>query len=268
MSAPVSSLRGARVLLTGATGGLGQTIARELASRGATLVLSGRRTDVLEPLAAAIGATTLAVDLADRDSVHRLAREAGAVDVLVANAALPGAGVFTEFEVDEIDRTLDVNLRAPMLLAHALAPGMAERGRGQLVFMSSLAGKAIAARGSLYAATKFGLRGFAFGLRGDLAADNVGVTTIFPGFIRDAGMFHDSGAKLPPGIGTKAPRDVALAVVRAIERNPPEIGVAPFVLRAGVSFVGMAPNIADVLARVLGADRVAAELESGHERKR
>ena len=267
MSGPVP-ISGARVLLTGATGGLGQVIARELAARGATLVLSGRRADVLEPLAARIGGEALTVDLADRDDVARLAREAGAVDVLVANAALPGSGAFTAFDLDEIDRTLDVNLRAPMVLAHALAPGMADRGRGQLVFMSSLAGKAIAAGGSLYAATKFGLRGFASGLRGDLVASNVGVTAIFPGFIREAGMFHDSGAKLPPGIGTKAPRDVALAVVRAIERNPPEIDVAPAVLRAGVSFAGLAPNVTDVVARRLGADRVAAELESGQREKR
>jgi len=268
MSAPVGSLPGARVLLTGATGGLGQTIARSLAARGATLVLSGRRTDVLEPLAAEVGGETLAVDLADRASLDRLARDAGAVDVLVANAALPGSGAFTAFDVDEIDRTLDVNLRAPMLLAHALAPGMVSRGRGQLVFMSSLAGKAITAGGSLYAATKFGLRGFAFGLRGDLAGANVGVTTIFPGFIRDAGMFHDAGAKLPPGIGTKTPADVARAVVKAIERNPPEIDVAPLVLRAGVSFAGLAPNVTDALARRFGADRVAAELESGQQGKR
>lgn len=267
MSGPVP-IAGARILLTGATGGLGQVIARELASRGATLVLSGRRTDVLEPLAAEIGGDVLAVDLSDRDDVARLAGAAGDVDVLVANAALPGSGRFTAFEPGEIDRTLDVNLRAPMLLTHELAPGMIARGRGQLVFMSSLAGKAIAAGGSLYAATKFGLRGFALGLRGDLAPSNVGVTTVFPGFIRDAGMFHDSGAKLPPGIGTKAPSDVAHAVVRAIERNPPEIDVAPVVLRAGVSFAGLAPNVTDVLARRLGADRVASELESGQSDKR
>ena len=267
MSGPVA-VEGARVLLTGATGGLGGAIARSLAARGATLVLSGRREEVLEPLAREVGGSVLAVDLADRASVARLAADAGPVDVLVANAALPGSGAYLGFDVDEIDRTLEVNLRAPMVLAHALAPGMVARGSGQLVFMSSLAGKAIAAGGSLYAATKFGLRGFAFGLRGDLAEQGVGVTTIFPGFIRDAGMFHDSGAKLPPGIGTKSPADVAAAVVRAIERNPPEIDVAPLVLRAGVSFAGLAPNVTDVLARRIGAGRVAAELESGQQAKR
>jgi short-subunit dehydrogenase len=267
VSGPVA-ISGARILVTGATGGLGQAIARELASRGATLLLTGRRSDVLEPLAARTGGRALAVDLADRADVDRLAREAGEIDVLVANAALPGSGKLGGFAVDEIDRTLDVNLRAPIVLAHALTPGMVDRGRGQVVFMSSLAGKATAGGASVYSATKFGLRGFALSLRADLARQNVGVTTIFPGFIRDAGMFHDSGAKLPPGIGTKTPDDVARAVVRAIERNPPEIDVAPVVLRAGVSFAALAPNVTDALARRVGADRVAAELESGQQDKR
>ncbi len=116
------------VLLTGATGGLGEAIARELRGRGAKLILTGRRTDVLEGLASELGARALAADLADRAAVDRLLGEAGAVDILVANAALPGAGRLEEFELEEIDRTLEVNLRAPIAMAHALAPAMAARG--------------------------------------------------------------------------------------------------------------------------------------------
>src|SRR5690349_10593499 len=106
-------INGARVLLTGATGGIGQAIARALHERGASLVLTGRRTDVLEPLAAETGGTTLAVDLADRSAVDKLLAEAGDVDVLVANAALPGSGALDDFSVEQIDRVLEVNLRAP-----------------------------------------------------------------------------------------------------------------------------------------------------------
>ena len=80
------------MLLTGATGGLGEAIARELGGRGAKLILTGRRTDVLEGLAGELGARALAADLADRAAVDRLLSEAGAVDILVANAALPGRG--------------------------------------------------------------------------------------------------------------------------------------------------------------------------------
>ena len=136
------NLDGARVLLTGATGGLGQAIARALHARGAVLTLTGRRLDVLEPLAAEIGGRAIEADLALPDAPFRLLEEAGEVDVLVANAGLPGSGRLNSFTPDEIDRALDVNLRAPMLLAQALSPLMVQRGRGHIVLVSSLLGKA------------------------------------------------------------------------------------------------------------------------------
>ena len=86
---------------------------------------------------------------------------------------------------------------------------------------------------SVYAATKFGLRGFALALREDLAPKGVGVSVILPGFIRDAGMFAESGAKLPPYVGTKRPEDVARAVVKAIEHDRAEIDVAPLAAARG-----------------------------------
>ena len=163
-------LRGKRTLVTGATGGLGQAIARSLHARGAELVLTGRREEVLEELRAELGdgVRTLAFDLAGATSAARLAEEAGEVDVLVANAALPGSGRYDDFSPDEMDRALDVNLRAPMQLARALGPAMERRGRGHIVFVSSLSGKVASAGGSVYSATKFGVRGFAGGLREDL----------------------------------------------------------------------------------------------------
>src|SRR5271156_6781006 len=134
-------ISGSTVLLTGATGGIGQAIARAMKQRGGELILTGRRTDVLEPLAAELGARTLAVDLSVAAEVERLLREAGQIDILVANAALPGAGKLDSFTIEEIDRALDVNLRAPIVLAHALIPAMVERRSGHLLFMSSLSGK-------------------------------------------------------------------------------------------------------------------------------
>src|SRR6185436_1817461 len=116
-------------------------IAEALAGRGARLVLTGRRVEVLQPLADRLDARALGVDLADRDAVERLVEQAGDIDVLVANAALPGSGRLDGYEVGQIDRVLDVNLRAPIVLARLLVPPMVERGTGQLVFVSSLAGK-------------------------------------------------------------------------------------------------------------------------------
>ena len=265
MSAQIS---GAKVLVTGATGGLGQAIARELGGRGAQLVLTGRRTDVLEPLAAELGAEVRGVDLADEAAVAALAEGCADVDVLIANAGLPGSGKLDSFSVDEVDRVLDVNLRAPIVLAHALAPRMVERGRGSLVFVSSLSGKAVNPSSSMYSATKFGLRGFALALRLDLEGTGVGVTVVSPGFIREAGMFAESGTKLPPGVGTKTPEDVARAVVRAIESSPPEIDVAPMALRAGASFSGLAPGLSAKLASKLGASKISSEMAAGQAAKR
>ena len=261
-------VKGRTVLLTGASGGLGAAIAEALAQRGARLLLSGRQRDRLEALAQRTRGEVLVGDLAVRGDVERLAAEAGDVDVLVANAALPGSGRLEGYDVDGIDRVLDVNLRAPIVLARLLAPGMLERGSGHVVLMSSLAGRAPTVGQSLYVATKFGLRGFAGALRADLHGSGVGVSAVFPGFIRDAGMFADSGVKLPAGVGTRSPRQVANAVVRGIERNRGEIDVAPFSFRFGGWLFGGAPELVTRLTRAGGAAKVAQGLAEGQRDKR
>jgi uncharacterized protein len=261
-------LNGSSVLLTGATGGIGHAIARALRAEGASLLLTGRRTDVLEPLAAEVGGRALAVDLSDRAAVDQLLEEAADVDVLVANAALPASGDALSFSVDEIDRALEVNLRAPIILSRVLSERMAARGRGHIVLISSLSGKSGQAASSIYSATKFGLRGFGQGLRGDLGPRGVGVSVVFPGFIRDAGMFHESGAKLPKGVGTSTPEQVAAAVVRAITADKGEIDVAPVGMRAGTAFAQIAPEMSAKVAKRLGGDKVAAQLASGQAEKR
>jgi short-subunit dehydrogenase len=262
------NLDGARVLLTGATGGLGQAIARALASRGASLILTARRIDVLEPLATELGARAVESDLSVPDAPERLLEQAGELDVLVANAALPGSGRLTSYSIEELDRALNVNLRAPMLLARGLTDGMVARGRGHLVFISSLAGKTAPPGSSIYSATKFGLRGFGLGLREDLASKGVGVSVVLPGFIREAGMFADSGATLPPLVGTKRPADVADAVVRAIEHNRAELEVAPLPLRAGALLGSVAPGPVGAIQRKLGAIKTSDSIGEGQKSKR
>jgi short-subunit dehydrogenase len=261
-------ISGSTVLLTGATGGIGQATARALRGRGAELILSGRRIDVLEPLAAELNARTLAADLSIPAEVDRLIAEAGRVDILVANAALPASGRLDSFSMEQIDRALDVNLRAPIALAHALAPAMVARASGHLLFVSSLSGKTASPSTSLYNATKYGLRGFASSLRADLAPHGVGVSAVFPGFIRDAGMFAESGVKLPPGVGTRTPEDVAKATLAAIERNRGEVDVAPLTLRGSAIFGGIAPETAAKVARRIGSQDIADQMEAGQRSKR
>jgi uncharacterized protein len=261
-------ISGSKVLLTGATGGLGHAIARALSARGAQLILTGRRLDVLEPLASELHARALVVDLSEAAEVHRLLSEAGKLDVLVANAALPGSGKLDSLTMEEIDRSLEVNLRAPIAMARMLVPEMVKRGSGHLLFMSSLSGKAATAGSSIYNATKFGLRGFSGAMRAELHGTGVGVSTVFPGFIRDAGMFADAGVKLPKGVGTRSPEDVAKAVVGAIEHNRGEVDVAPIALRVGSAFAGLAPEMSATFTRKSGSDKIAYQLADGQRAKR
>jgi short-subunit dehydrogenase len=259
---------GSTVLLTGASGGLGQAIARSLGERGGRLILSGRRADVLEELASELSARTLAVDLSDPAGVDRLVADAGEVDILIANAGIPAAGRLDSFTMAEVDRTLAINLRAPVALAHALLPGMLERGRGHLLFVSSIAGKMAVPGDPLYHTTKYGLRGFAAALRADLHGSGVGASCVFPGFIRDAGIYADSGVKLPPGTGTRSPDDVAGAVVRAIERDRGEVDVAPLSQRGGVFLAGLSPDLAANVVRRLGGVEVSRRMEQALRDKR
>jgi uncharacterized protein len=261
---------GATALVTGATGGLGTAIARGLRARGAEVIVTGRRGEVLEELARELGARPLVADLASRDDVERLAGECGDVDVLVANAGLPADGPALEYTPEQIDRALDVNLRAPLQLARALAEPMVARGRGHVVFMSSLSGKVATAHSALYSATKFGLRGFASGLRQDLHGTGVGVSCVFPGPIREAGMFADSGVRMPVGAGTRSPEHVSRAVVRAIERDVAEIDVATVPARVWTVLGEVAPaTLARINHRFGGTDVAAAIAGSeGHRSKR
>jgi short-subunit dehydrogenase len=263
-------LNGARVLLTGASGGIGNAIARALHERGALLAITGRRADALESLKAELGdrVEVLLADLCKQEDVEGLPARAGGVDVLVANAGLPGSGDLASFSPEQIDRAIDVNLRAPMQLTRALLPGMLERGSGHFVFVSSLAGKVPAAGSTVYSATKFGLRGFGDSLHDELHGTGVGATTVFPGFISGAGMFADSGVKLPPGVGTKPVEKVADAVITGIEKGAAEIDVAPLAVRATGKLAGLAPGAVTAVNRRFGGRDVADGLAAAQREKR
>jgi short-subunit dehydrogenase len=256
------SFAGTTALLTGATGGIGLAIARTLAGAGAQLILSGRRADVLEQLSRELGARTVQCDLGYREEVASLGELAVAagVELLVSNAGLPASGELVDLSQEQADRMLEVNLRAPIALARTLAPQMIAAGRGHMVFVSSLMGKAATPAAPIYIASKFGLRGFALGLRTDLARHGVGVSVVLPGFVRDAGMFADADVRLPVGVGTCSPQDVADAAVRAVTRNRAEIAVAPVGVRLGASFASVAPTVAAAVSKRLGSERIAGEM--------
>lgn len=263
-------LTGKTVLLTGATGGLGRAIAFALADRGARLVLSSRKPAELDKLAASLPSgdhRTVVSDLAEPGAASALLKQAATIDVLVANAALPASGKLDSFTAEQIDRALRVNLEAPVQMTRELIPAFTKRGSGHFVFLSSISGKTATPRASLYAATKFGLRGFALCLREDLRPAGVGVSVISPGAISGAGMFADSGAPAPPLIGTGSPAQVAAAVVSAIERNRGEVTVAPLRQRMLARFAANAPEVSSRLAGGVVA-KAADEIAAGQTDKR
>ena len=147
----ITDLSGKRVLLTGATGGIGRAIAHELTSRGAKLTLTGRRVDVLAELAAELGAATVAADLARVGDIDHLMTEADEVDILVVNHALPASGLVLDLSEEAIQRIVTINLLAPILLAQKAASAMVERGSGQIVLVGSLSSKAASAGSAMTA---------------------------------------------------------------------------------------------------------------------
>ncbi|MGI9578919.1 MAG: SDR family NAD(P)-dependent oxidoreductase [Microthrixaceae bacterium] len=269
-------IEGSHVLLTGASGGLGRAIAKELARRGAHLTLTARNAEVLGQLADDTGGEVIVCDLDDRTQVASLFEHLDDTDVLIANAGIGGGEDGLDTSTEEIDRVLDVNLRAPMVLTTEFARRhSSQRGpdggaaadadsegltrSAQVVLVGSLAGLVTSPTTSLYNATKFGLRGFSLAIRQDVEAHGVGVSLIAPGFIRDEGMFADGGVDLPRFVRTKSPQDVADAVVSAIVTNPPEVFVSPLELRASAMLGAIAPGLSEAIQRRLGVEEMTAD---------
>ena len=246
-------IKGSTILVTGASGGLGAAIARDLKVRGAHLVLTARNVELLDALAAELDAEVLVADLTDRADVERVAARAASCEVLVANAGVGEDPPFDELTEDDIDFSIDVNLRAPIVLSHAYAKARIAAGEeGQIVLVGSLAGLAASPGTRMYNATKFGLRGFALSFAQELEGTGIGCSLVAPGFIRDAGMFHNGGIELPQGVRTKAPQDVADGVATAITHSPTEVFVAPVELRLASTLATVAPGLSAAIQKKLG----------------
>jgi short-subunit dehydrogenase len=257
-------LNGRRVLLTGASSGLGPVIARRLRREGARFVLSGRDRMKLAALAEELGESTVVpADLAQRGEAERLADASGPVDVLVANAGLPANGRLLDLEVEHIDHALDVNLRSAIVLARLLLPPMVERKQGHVLLMASMAGRVPAPGSSIYNATKFGVRGFGHALRAELRETGVGVSLVSPTFVSQAGMWAETG--LTASVRETTPQRVAEACLRAIRENRAEVVVAPIEQRLFSRLVLAFPG---GLQRFLATGAVPDEAVRRQEAKR
>jgi short-subunit dehydrogenase len=238
-------------LITGASRGIGEATARELARRGYHLALAARSAGPLEALAASLsrsGALALPIptDLRDVAATQRLARLAlahfGRVDALIHNAGIGGHGLVAQLGGGDAAATIESNLLAPIELTRLLLPQMLQRRSGRIVFVASVAGHIGLPQSATYSASKFGLRGFAHGLRREVAHRGIGVTIVSPGFIK-TDMTRWMGNLPLPG-----PAIVARAIAGALERPRREIFV-PGYYRLLVWMERLLPGAADLALR-------------------
>lgn len=230
-------LAGARVLITGASRGIGEVLARAFVSRGARVALVARSADAIGRLASELGGTAHPTDLADRaqvaDLIDRVEAGGGPIDVLVNNAALISAGAFLDQDPAEIDSTYQANLVTPAQLCRQVVPRMLERGRGHIVNVSSMVAAFTFPGLTAYASSKSGLTHFHFSLKVDLKGSSVGTTLVELGPVR-TGMLALGMEYTPTGDAFRRllrlhvlvelpPETVADAVARAVQRNKPHV---------------------------------------------
>jgi 3-oxoacyl-[acyl-carrier protein] reductase len=186
------TLEGKNALVTGATGGIGEAIARALHAQGATVSLSGTRAEKLEALAADLGerAFVTPANLSDREAVDALLPTAeekmGSVDILVNNAGITRDNIFMRMKDEEWDQVLEVNLTSGFRLCRAAIRGMMKRRSGRIVGITSVVGVTGNPGQVNYAAAKAGMIGMYKSLAREVASRNITVNTIAPGFIETA----------------------------------------------------------------------------------
>lgn len=241
-------LSGKVVLITGASSGIGEGIARQLASEGHTVLLLARRADRLRKLCDEItgGGGRAEVHEADVTDPSRLdavvaeaTRKHGRVDVLVNNAGLMPLSLLKNARRDEAHRMIDVNLKGAIDAVYAVLPGMLERNSGHIINVSSVAAKIVGPSTAVYSATKHGLRAFSDGLRQEMAMDqkNIRVTDIQPGAVTteltrtitdpEVGKIFAQYGKTKPLQAADIARAVSYAIAQPDEVNVNELTIRP-----------------------------------------
>lgn len=242
---------GTRVLVTGASRGIGLVVAQAFAERGCTLGLVARSEPDVSGLPGK-GHVGLAADVADRDAIAAAVARFEPCDVVVANAGVAEYRPFQELDLDKAERMTRINFLGTLYTVWPALPGMIERGRGHVIVVSSGAGIRAFPSASVYGATKFAQRGFAEALRHELAGTGVSVTTVYPGQLSTT--LHDHEKESMPAWyadARSAPADpIGELVVRAVERDRPEV-FYPSNVRSLRVVHGLSPRLADAMLRRL-----------------
>lgn len=276
----LKTLEGRTAIVTGTSHGIGPYIATSLAKEGVNLVLEARSARELDQVAAEIRTDevhviTVPTDVADRQALRALVgaaeKEFGEIDILVNNAGFDWQIPFHRLSLEEIERSVQVNLMAPIELTHRLLPGMLERGRGHIVNVSSIAGYVGFPYTEAYAAAKSGLIGFTRTLRADYRGSGVSASSLILGAIGGAGF----GVRSEQETGVKAPsfplphaRTVGKATVRAIKRDKAEMVIFPGPGRLMKGLWDFFPGLGPSMNRMAGVEGVMERIAIVREQQR
>jgi short-subunit dehydrogenase len=254
---------GTRAIVTGASRGIGRALCEALAARGARLGLLARGRDGLEELAGTLPSPSgaehvvLAADVGRRreveKAVDRFVKQAGGLDLLIANAGIAHYGPFADVEIEKAEEMVRINVLGTIYTVEAGLNPMLDAARGHLVVVSSGAGLRAFPWGAVYGATKAFDRGFAEALRHELSGTGVGVTTVFPGEVESA--LHDHQRDRMPDWrrdeNTIPASEAAADIIRAVEADRREVHTPRAVKLLGLN--GLAPRLTDTLvARARG----------------
>lgn len=262
LNTAMNELKGKKVLITGGSRGIGPIIAESLLSNGAMVALAARSVSALQNVSERLSKSgyrviTVPADLniqSQREMlVDNVIKEFGTIDILINNAGLETEGAYTELPWTAIRETVEVNLIAPMSLTRLILPKMLANRSGHIINIASIAAKSGAPYAAVYSGTKAGLSEWTRALRLELKGTGIRFSTIFPGYVRDVGMFARFGKKSPWIIGSCSPDQVARAVLYAIQKGKIEKIVNAMPLRYSFIINELSPGLGDWLMHISGA---------------
>jgi NADP-dependent 3-hydroxy acid dehydrogenase YdfG len=243
-------LEGKKVIITGASSGIGEATARTFVREGATVAVGARRKEKLDALVGDLGGSAHAfgVDVADREAATAFVNDAGeamgGVDVLVNNAGVMLLGLVWGADISEWEQMIEVNLLGLLYCTHAALPLMGEGGGGHIVNVSSVAGRTANAGSAVYNMTKFGVQAFSEALRQEGAHANIRVTCLEPGYVETELQGHNKNPMVVERMkeirddlgdeGVLRPEDMANALLYAVSQ-PSHVAVNEILVRPSAS---------------------------------